>query len=137
MATATVLFPWKDAYNVGLGQVDAQHKQLVKLINDLHGAMQTGKAKEAIGSILDELIRYTERHFADEEAMLRARGYTKLAAHHAIHLDLTRQVMDLRDKFKTSKLTISLEVMQFLKTWLSSHILTHDLAYAKELSTRN
>jgi hemerythrin-like metal-binding protein len=137
MATATVIFPWKEAYNVGIAQVDSQHKGLVKLINDLHSAMQAGKAKEAVGGIIDELIRYTQRHFNDEEAMLRMRGYSKLAAHHAVHQDLTRQVIELRDKFRASKLTLSIEVMQFLKNWLASHILTHDQAYAKELSARN
>ncbi|MGA3016355.1 MAG: bacteriohemerythrin [Bryobacteraceae bacterium] len=137
MATATVLFPWKDTYNVGIAQIDSQHRALVKLINDLHSAMQAGKAREVLGSIIDELISYTGRHFNDEEAMLRMRGYSKLAAHHAIHQDLTRQVVELRDKFRASKLALSVEVMQFLKNWLASHILTHDQAYAKELSARN
>ena len=137
MTTGTVVFPWKDAYNVGIPQVDSQHKGLVKLINDLHSGMQAGKTKEVLGGIIDELIRYTERHFKDEEAMLRLRGYSKLAAHHAIHQDLTRQVVELRDKFQTSKLALSIEVMQFLKNWLANHILTHDQAYAKELSARN
>ncbi len=99
--------------------------------------MQTGKAKEALGSILDELIRYTERHFTDEETMLRMKGYSKLAAHHSIHADLTRPVVELRDKFKTSQLSLSIEVMPFLKNWLASHILTHDQAYAKEFSSRS
>ena len=137
MTTATVAFPWKDAYNIGIPQVDTQHKGLVKLINDLHAGMQAGKAKDVLGGILDELIHYTERHFNDEEAMLRVKGYSKLAAHHAIHQDLTRQVVDLRDRFKSQNLVLSIEVMQFLKNWLAGHILTHDQAYAKELSTRN
>ena len=43
----------------------------------------------------------------------------------------------MRDKFRTSQLALSVEVMYFLKDWLASHILTHDQAYAKELSARN
>jgi hemerythrin-like metal-binding protein len=137
MATATVLFQWQDTYSVGIAQIDLQHKGLIKLINDMHSAMQAGKAKEAMGSIIDELIVYTERHFSDEETMLRLRSYSKLAAHHAIHQNLTRQVIEMRDKFRTSQLALSVEVMYFLKDWLASHILTHDQAYAKELSARN
>ena len=137
MATATEVFPWKATYNVGIPQVDSQHKQLVKLINDLHAAMQSGKAKDVMGSIIDQLIVYTERHFNDEETMLRTRGYSRLAAHHAIHVDLTRQVIELRDKFKSSHLVLSIEIMHFLRDWLATHILTHDLAYAKELGVQN
>ena len=62
MATATVLFQWQDTYSVGIAQIDLQHKGLIKLINDMHSAMQAGKAKEAMGSIIDELIVYPARH---------------------------------------------------------------------------
>ncbi len=136
-AADTVVFPWKDSYSVGIAEIDTQHKGLIKLINDLHVAMQAGKAKEVLGSIIDELIRYTERHFRDEEAMLRAKGYSKLVAHHGIHVDLTRQVVELRERFQSSQLTLSIDVMHFLRDWLSNHILTHDQAYAKELRTRS
>jgi hemerythrin-like metal-binding protein len=137
MTTETVLFPWKDVYSVGIPQIDSQHKTLIKLINDLHSAMQAGKTKEVLGSIIDELIQYTERHFTDEETMLRVKGYSKLAAHHAIHQDLTRQVIELRDRFRASQLALSVDVMQFLRNWLAGHILTNDIDYAKELSARN
>jgi hemerythrin len=30
---------------------------------------------------------------------------------------------------------MSVEVMQFLKSWLADHILVHDQAYARELKT--
>ena len=135
MATATtnVLFPWRAEYSVGVPMVDRQHMGLIKLINDLHSAMTAGKGKEALGPILDDLIRYTERHFADEEAMLRAKGYSGLTAHQSVHVDLTNQVYDLRAKFRTSRLAITIEVMQFLKSWLADHILVHDQAYAREL----
>ena len=131
---ATEVFPWKSAYSVGIPDIDTQHKGLVKLINDLHAAMLNGQAKETVSRIMDDLVRYTAQHFKAEEAMLKARGYSKLANHHAIHQDLTRQVMSLRDKLKQSQLSLSLEVMQFLKNWLASHILTHDMAYSKELT---
>jgi len=136
MATAaTVIFPWCDAYSVGISQIDAQHKGLIRLINDLHAAMGLGKGKQALGAILDELVRYAESHFTYEESMLRQRQYSSLAAHHSVHQKLTAQVMELRERFRSSKLTMSVEVMQFLKSWLADHILVHDQAYARELQS--
>jgi hemerythrin len=137
MATAPpptkLIFPWSDAYSVGISQIDAQHKGLIRLINDLHSAMGAGKGKQALGTIIDELVRYTESHFNYEEGMLRQRQYSNLGAHQTEHKKLTGQVVELRERFRNSKLTISVEVMQFLKNWLADHIMVHDQAYAREL----
>jgi len=136
MATVTtVIFPWRDAYSVGIAEIDAQHKGLIRLINDLHTAMGAGKGKQALGAILDELVRYTEIHFKYEETLLRQRQYSSLAMHHTVHQKLTSQVIELRDRFRSSQLALSVEVMQFLKSWLADHILVHDQAYARELKS--
>jgi len=136
MATTTttnVIFPWLDKYSVGIPQIDAQHQGLIRLINDLHAAMSAGHGKQSVGKILDELIRYTEQHFSYEENMLKVRTYSKLATHQAEHKKLTGQVLELREKFKAGALTLTMEVMQFLKNWLANHIMGHDQQYAAEL----
>jgi hemerythrin-like metal-binding protein len=131
-ATPTEIFPWSNAYSVGIPQIDTQHQGLVRLINDLHNAMASGEGKQALGKILDELVRYTEVHFGYEEYVLREKLYSKLAAHHSEHQKLTRQVIELRDRYRASKLALTVEVMQFLKNWLAGHIQVHDLDYARE-----
>ena len=140
MATLTTsgqaIFPWLEKYSVGIAEIDAQHQGLIRLINDLHAAMGAGQGKQAVGKIIDELIRYTEIHFSFEEDMLREKGYSKLVRHQAVHKTLVGQVVELRQKYLASKLTLSVEVMQFLKSWLADHIMGHDQQYAAELKTR-
>jgi hemerythrin-like metal-binding protein len=135
MATATQIevFPWNQSYSVGIEQIDTQHKVLVRLINELHASMAAGQGKQALGKILDELVRYTEVHFTFEENMLRAKGYAKLASHHDVHRKLTGEVVELRNKYRANKLTLTLDVMKFLKGWLGDHIMVHDQAYAREI----
>ena len=134
MSTATTpIFPWRAAYSLGNPQIDEQRKGLIRMINDLHEAMMGGTGKLALQAILNDLIRYTESHFASERALLEQRGYSGLAAHKAEHRELTRQVCELRDKFLSGKVTITMDVMRFLKDWLPNHILSRDQAYAKEL----
>lgn len=134
MATATtVIFPWREAYSVGILQIDNQHKGLIRLINNLQDAMMGGNGKAALTTIIDDLVRYTESHFTYEETLLRKHGYSGLAAHQEQHRELTRQVYELRDQFKSGQLMITMDVMRFLKNWLSNHILDRDQAYAKEL----
>jgi hemerythrin-like metal-binding protein len=111
-----------------------QHKGLIALINELHTAMLEGRANQVAGRILDDLVRYTENHFAYEESMLEKRGYPSLPDHHLQHQRLTAEVRDLRDKLRAGRLSVSLEVMKFLKDWLANHILSADQAYARVLA---
>ena len=139
MATATtttnVIFPWSNAYSVGIPEIDTQHQGLIRLINELHASMASGQGKQVLEKILDDLVRYTEIHFTCEEDMMRRKGFSRLAAHHSVHEKLTAQVIELRNKYRASKLTLSIEVLQFLKEWLGNHIMIHDQAYARELKT--
>jgi hemerythrin len=132
--SVTQIFPWREDYSVHIPQIDGQHQQLVAIINELHAAMLQGTANAALGRILDELVRYAQSHFAYEEAMLQQRGYSSLTVHRAEHQKLTQQVADLKERFRAGKLTLSVQVMQFLKEWLANHILTRDMQYAKELA---
>src|SRR3954447_6185500 len=100
----TEIFPWREAYSVGMPAIDTQHKGLIRLINELQSAMMEGRGKEAVGKILDELVRYTESHFSTEEAMLRQRGYSQIAPHCEEHKKLTAQVRELQAKFHAGKL---------------------------------
>jgi hemerythrin len=130
----TELFPWKEAYSVRIPEIDAQHKQLIRLINDLHAAMLQRKGAEALDRILGDLVRYTDGHFAFEEALLQKRRYSGLAAHKTEHQQLTKQVVELRARVRAGTLAMTGQVMQFLKEWLANHILTRDQHYARELA---
>jgi hemerythrin-like metal-binding protein len=136
LTSAHVIFPWLEKYSVGIPQIDAQHQGLIRLINDLHRAMVAGQGKDVVGKTLEELVRYTKSHFNYEETMLRQRNYSKYGIHLAEHKKLTSQVVELREKYVAGKLALTLEVMQFLKNWLSDHIVGHDHQYAAEFKTR-
>jgi len=138
MSTATaVLFAWRNEYSVHIPQIDNQHKGLIRLINDLHSAMVEGRGQAAAATILDSLVRYTESHFSFEEGMLRQRGFSRLESHRAEHRRLTQQVQDLREKSRSGRLIITVEVMHFLKNWLANHIMGFDQTYARELAAKH
>jgi hemerythrin-like metal-binding protein len=134
MANTTAdIFPWRENYSVGIPEIDTQHKGLIRLISNLQEAMMEGKGKASLSSIVDELIHYTESHFAFEEAMLQERGYAGLAVHQEAHKELTRQVYELQKKLQSGEKVITMDVMRFVKNWLPDHIMARDQAYAKEL----
>ena len=123
------LIEWTDNFSVNNLIIDQQHKKLVDLVNQLHDAMKSGKGKEALSSIFDELIRYTKEHFSYEEKLMESKNYPAFISHKKLHSDLTNQVIELKNKFDSGKTSLSIEVQNFLKNWLTNHILDEDKKY--------
>lgn len=130
------LITWNDSLSVNVQEIDSQHKRLVELINQLHDAMSQGRGREVMGKVLDGLISYTRTHFAYEERLMAARAYPSLAQHKAEHDALTKQVLDLQSQFLAGQAVLTLQVMKFLKDWLSNHILEVDKKLGAYLNTK-
>lgn len=127
-------FTWKKEYNVGIPRVDEQHRELVRLLNELYEAMKMRKGNTVLKEVLTGLLDYTRTHFADEERLMKAYNYPALPAHKVEHDNLTKKVHELARDFNNGKITLSIELGEFLKNWLSNHILESDKrfgAYAK------
>jgi hemerythrin len=131
------LLEWNDTFSVGVDFFDGQHKRLVGLLNDLHDAMRVGKGAEVMGRVFQSLVDYTVHHFADEESAMEQYGFSGLEAHRREHEQLTRQVLDYKTKFETKQVLISIELLDFLKGWLTHHIMETDKLYGPTLAVKN
>jgi hemerythrin len=123
------MFAWKDSYSIGVQEIDAQHRRLFSLADELNTAMIGGKGKDVLEAVLQNLITYTKTHFAAEERLMLSCGYKELAAHKAQHDEMTKKVVQLHGEFKNGKLLLSVEVMEFLSAWLRQHIGGSDRKY--------
>lgn len=130
------LFQWNGRYDTGIGCIDAEHRKLVGLLNGLFRAMRTGKTDEPLKELLDELADYTRVHFANEECLMSRHGYPGYAAHKLEHERMTRKVQELQELLARGRISLSIEVFQFLRNWLSNHILDIDQRYAPFLAER-
>jgi hemerythrin len=125
------LIVWKPEYAVGDRDLDAQHRKLIDLINELHEGMLHGKGAQVLQPVLAELVRYTKSHFANEERYMQAAGFPGFAAHKEQHTSLTKQVEGFVADVQNGKLALSLQISEFLKQWLDQHILGTDQVYVK------
>ena len=90
-----------------------------------------------MGRILNELVQYTKVHFAREEKFFAQTGYPAPAAHKQEHDALTRQVLDVQQKYVAgASATLSIDVMRFLKNWLIKHIQGSDQKYRPHLNAK-
>jgi hemerythrin len=121
---------WSDTLSVGIEEIDEQHKVLVDLVNKMHEAIHQRHGSDVVISILSDLADYTRIHFAVEESLMRILNYPGYEAHKEIHEELLGAVADLQEKVATGKKSIGFELMHFLKTWLTKHIMEEDMQYS-------
>ena len=132
-STTVTLITWSDRYSVGIGRIDAEHQKLVALVNELYAAILENKQAAVLGKILDGVAAYTVSHFSAEEGLMKRSGYPDFARHKAEHDKLVVQVKQLQAELRAGKPALSQEVMNFLQTWLLSHILGMDKKYSSHL----
>ena len=78
-------FEWGPDLEIDHGPIDADHRQLVELVNELHTATSQGQGQEVVASVMERLISYTRQHFTREEQGMEAAAFPGLAAHREKH----------------------------------------------------
>ena len=128
------LMTWNSSYSVGVKTLDSQHTTLFAILNDLHSAMMKGEAQTMTGPLLRKLVEYTRTHFTAEEKMLATSQYPGLANHRKLHSDLMKQVEDYSARFERGEITLNLQLLNFLRDWLTTHIQKVDHEYGPWLN---
>ena len=130
------LISWNNNLSLNIKEIDEQHKKLIGMVNEPHSAMGSGKGKETLGKVLAGLIEYTKSHFSAEERFMDRHQYPGYLKHKAEHDAFTKQVLDLQGKYTEGKTVVTVEVMNFLKDWLTTHIQDSDKKYGPFLTAR-
>lgn len=125
------LIPWREDFNVGIVMVDQQHRQLVSILNHLHEAMKNGSNALAVQTVLSELASYTRFHFAAEEKLMAECGYPGREEHIRKHRAMVARVGDFVEEMRINSVTTPPKLLNFLKEWLTKHILETDREMAQ------
>ncbi len=111
---------WTPAFEVGIPIVDEQHRRLVAIANGVYHLTGQGAAFDRA---LEDMMAYTQYHFALEERLMRLAAYAGLEAHRREHEMLADRVADLWRRRAT---LVQAEVLNLLTGWLFEHILSCD-----------
>ena len=130
------LIIWTDEMSVNINEIDEQHKKLIKLINNLFNAMLEGKAQEIINKTVDDLIDYTEYHFTTEENYFENHSYPGFHNHKIQHSYFKDEILIFKNELLNGKSTVPMDVFNFLKDWLTEHIMNSDKKYSKYLNSK-
>ncbi len=121
---------WTPAMAVNVETFDGHHQRLFALIDKLYKAMQAGESKEILGNVFDELLEYTSYHFGAEQRAFEHFAYPDCTHHVDQHRILVEKAMELRRDLDDGKALVAMEVMEFLRDWVTNHIRGCDKLYS-------
>ena len=130
------LIQWDSTFSVNVAEIDKQHQKLVALINDLNDAMKQGKGKDILAETIGALFNYAGNHFAFEEEYFDKFGYPAAASHKLEHANFVKKVSEFKNGFDSGQLALTVEIMNFLKDWLKTHIQVIDKKYGPFFNER-
>lgn len=125
---------WEREYELGIEDFDAEHRQLVRIINEAATAIDL-KKETLVEPLLNQLFEYARVHFSHEERRMTEAGYPGIEAHSAEHQVFFQEVSDLYSRFLKGDPGVAVELTTFLRDWLVTHIQGTDRKYVPYLLT--
>lgn len=118
---------------IGVQVLDEQHRELVRLVNDLNRLSKQDNKVEEIKALFVELLAYTKMHFDTEHGLMKEHEYLDTANHDKHHDELLHELNLMVSLFEGGD---ELRLLQFIKDWLFVHIQLADKPLALYLNSR-
>lgn len=129
-------YVWTQEYSVGVEEMDEQHKQFIKLSNDVLAYVKTC-ANDTFNSdelltVITRLGDYALYHLGSEEEYFKQFACENTDHHIFIHNQFRETLKDFLARYRsgvTDHCRLAEEIASFCVTWLLTHILTMDKQY--------
>ncbi len=131
------VFQWDKNFETGLNEVDKQHCHLVNITNDFSALVAQDKVVfDDLETIFNELVSYTQYHFAEEENLMATMGVDQrhIKYHVTEHHGFLHDVLDLHQEMASGDQGASENLLNFLMSWLVYHILGSDMSLARQIN---
>jgi hemerythrin len=118
---------WRDDWLLQIELLDADHRELVRLMNRLSDADDLDPLPRRI----TQLIEHLRRHFHVEQVFLRSIDYPDLEQHTREHALQLAELVDMSRRFAGSDAAV-LEgaELRALKDWFFNHVIAEDRRFA-------
>jgi len=120
------LIRWRKEYELGIADVDHEHRELVELINDTYADATRPDAATSFGEMLGEILARISAHFALEERIMRECRYDGYEEHKADHERLLDEIRDRMDEYDDGRVPDLNVFAAGLEDWFGGHFGSHD-----------
>jgi methyl-accepting chemotaxis protein len=120
------LVQWGPEFELGIPELDAQHRALIGLANRLFVELKKKRHGKEAKRAVAELFRYSATHFADEEAYFKTFSIPNIEEHRVSHAAFMARASDFEDRLSSGKPAETAELLSFLAAWIKHHIGSED-----------
>ena len=132
------MYEMKKEYFTNIPLIDEEHAQLFAYANQIYELLQDdfiADKYDNIRDLLQKLMDYAKKHFADEEAYMESIQYKKIFTqkiqHQAFVDELEKYDLEEIDQMEDQEAVIG-KMLTFVTDWLVEHILHLDTQIGKE-----
>ncbi len=122
---------WDPQYTMHDETIDLQHQKLYKITNDLIDRYESGSSDcyDAIKNLVD----YAAENFQSEQVVMMKSEYPDFQRHLKEHEFFVAKLKEFVEGYKNSKENLTLEMVNFLREWLSFHTIRYDVELGDHL----
>jgi hemerythrin len=120
------LFKWSGAHSIYLPEIDAEHRAIYLLGDELHKALLAGGDPVQLKPIAANLAETAEEHFRHEERLMRAMHYPSFEWHKRQHNAARKRMKALAKGIESGDAAAAGELLEFLSIWLRDHMSVAD-----------
>ncbi len=133
-----MIVQWDESLTVHNPVLDGQHKQFIKLINDLDEITAgRGDLNTQVVDAVDFLEAYAKTHFAYEESYFIEHNFPEAREHQEYHNIFIQTIMQMRRQLDMEGVTAKLanDISKFVGDWLIMHVRGVDHRYQVFIET--
>lgn len=128
---------WRSELEIGVAEIDAQHKHLVESFNAFLHACHEGNGTSDLFGLLEFLDDYIVSHFCYEEALQTKLSYPDHDSHRLQHLGFIKRLQELKKQLpgeETPEVHHLIATNSLLLDWLIKHIAGADKQFGNYLA---
>ena len=115
-------FKWTKAHAIYLPQVDAEHRNLFRMAEELHQAVRAGAEAARVQELVRPLLAGIEEHFTHEERLMRSVACPEFSWHKLQHDTVRNKGKELVEEMEAGNLEAPQAFLDFMARWLKDHL---------------
>lgn len=121
---------WSEELSVCIPEIDAEHQNFIRLVNELNEAIIERKQVEEIKQCMQSLLEDAALHFAHEEKLFKEWKFPQAEEHARKHAQILQALGEIMNNFRQDRVEYEwIEAGLTIKQVLIEHILLEDMKY--------
>ena len=116
----------------GIEKIDSDHRLLIGIFNRMSEKADQEESADFV-KIVDELEKYSNYHFANEETLMKKANFTEIDEHVIQHQIFRQKIDDFKTSIRFGSSMLQSEIIDFLLKWLLKHIMECDAKYVPSI----